>query len=345
MRHFIRINKVLYRIIAAGLLLALVSCGKTDKTRVIKLASTLPMSHPVSKALVFLANRVKKESGGKLKIEIYPSGQLGSEREALELLQIGSIGMTKVSAAALESFDPAFKAVDMPYIFTSNEQRFRVLDSQLGKQLLLGAQKFWLRGLCYYDAGSRSFYTVNKPVRTPADLKGLKIRVQNSDIAVEMIRDLGAAATPIPFGELYSALQQGVVDGAENNPPSLYFSRQYEVVKYYTLDEHTAIPDVLLISTILWNRLTPQEHQWIQEAADSSAAYQREIWARLSQESLDKMKQAGVTVIRPDKSAFVKKVQPLYDQFKEEDPKLDSMINRIRDMERNNPANSEEINK
>jgi len=167
-------KKAIHKLLIVLSMLFLISCGQSSKTRVIKLASTLPMSHPVSKALVYLANQVKKKSNGRLKIEIYPSGQLGSEREALELLQIGSIGMTKVSAAALESFDPAFKAVDMPYIFKNKEERFKVLDSKIGKQLLLGAQKFWLRGLCYYDAGSRSFYTVNKAVHTPADLKGLR---------------------------------------------------------------------------------------------------------------------------------------------------------------------------
>ncbi len=327
-------QKALHKLLIVLCMLFLVSCGHSGKTRVIKLASTLPMSHPVSKALVYLANQVKKESNGKLKIVIYPSGQLGSEREALELLQIGSIGMTKVSAAALESFDPAFKAVDMPYIFKNKKERFKVLDSKIGKQLLLGAQKFWLRGLCYYDAGSRSFYTVNKAVNTPDDLKGLKIRVQNSDIAVAMVRDLGAAATPISFGELYSALQQGVVDGAENNPPSLYFSRQYEVVKYYSLDEHSAVPDVLLISTILWKRLTPQEQKWVQDAADSSAVYQRKIWAQLSQKSLDEIQKAGVKIIHPDKSAFAKKVQPLYNQYKEKDPQIYNTIKEIQDMEK-----------
>jgi len=332
-----KLENPLFKILAVAIgCLLVVSCGSKSNTRVIKLASTLSPSQPVTKAMKFMAKRLKEKSDGQLQIKIYPSGQLGDEREALELLQIGSIGMTKVSAAALESFDPAFKAVDMPYIFKNDDQRFKILDSKIGRELLLGSQKYWMRGLCYYDAGSRSFYTVKKPVRTPADLKGLKIRVQNSDIAVQMIRQLGGAATPIPFGELYSALQQGVVDGAENNPPSLYFSRQYEVIDYYTLDKHTSIPDVLLISTVLWNHLTPQQQQWMQEAADESAVYQRKIWAKLEKKALDEMKDAGVKIIRPDKSPFVKKVQPMYEEYKTTHPDLYKRIHEIRQMQNEN---------
>jgi len=310
----------------------LVSCGKSN-VRVIKLASALSPSHPVTKAMKYMAKQLKKKSNGKLQIKVYPSGQLGDEREALELLQIGSIGMTKVSAAAVESFNPNFKAVDMPYIFKNDKQRFRVLQSKIGKSLLLGSQKYWMRGLCYYDAGSRSFYSTNKPIRKPSDLKGMKIRVQNSDIAVQMVQQLGGSATPVPFGELYSALQQGVVDGAENNPPSLYFSRQYEVSKYYSLDKHTSIPDVLFISTILWNQLNSQQQKWIQEAADESAKYERKLWAQLTKKSLKEIKESGVKIIHPDKSLFAKKVQPMYERYKTEHPDLYKKIQAIIQMQ------------
>ena len=188
--------------------------------------------------------------------DIYPSGQLGAERELIELLQIGSLAMTKVSTAPLESFVPEMKIFGIPYVFRDAEHRWKVLNGSIGKQLLLAGEPFFLRGMCYYDAGSRSFYSMDKPIKSPADLEGLKIRVMKSITAVNMVQALGGSPTPIPWGELYTALQQGVVDGAENNPPSFFFSRHYEVCKYYSLDEHTAVPDILLMSTVIWYRLT-----------------------------------------------------------------------------------------
>jgi len=282
--------------------------------------------------------KLQKKSNGTMRIKIYPSGQLGSEREALELLQIGSVGMTKVSAAALESFDPAFKAVDMPYIFKNKKQRFRVLNGKIGKDLLKSTTQYLMHGLCYYDAGSRSFYGTGKPVRKPSDLKGKKIRVQNSNIAVQMIQQLGGSATPIPFGSLYSALQQGVVDAAENNPPSLYLSHQYEVVNYYSLDKHTSVPDVLLVSTTLWKQLTPQQQQWLQESANESAKYEKKVWAKTTKKALKKIKQSGVKIIHPDISLFRKKVQPMYKRYKSNYPKVYKRIQKIKQFQNENSS-------
>ncbi|MCL4169612.1 UNVERIFIED_CONTAM: hypothetical protein GTU68_011598, partial [Idotea baltica] len=228
--------------------------------------------------MVYMADELERRSGGKLKIQIYPSGQLGSERQCLELLQIGSLDMTKVSAAPLENFSPKTKVLSLPYIFRDEDHAWKVFAGDIGKELLVGAEKYWLRGLCFYDAGSRSFYTKDRPIRTPDDLKGLKIRVQNSQTALQMVSTLGGSPTPISFGELYTALQQGVVDGAENNAPSLYTSRHYEVCKYYSIDEHAMVPDVLLIGTNTWNRLSEQEQTWLQEAADASVTEQRKLW-------------------------------------------------------------------
>jgi len=225
-------------------LLALSSCGKDSKVTVVKLAHCLDQSHSVHKAMVFMNEKLVEKSGGKMRIDIYPSGQLGNERELIELLQIGSLGMTKVSASPMESFVPEMKIFSLPYVFRSEDHLWRVLGSDIGKQLLLAGQDYYLRGMCYYDAGSRSFYIKDRPVNSPEDLKGMKIRVMKSKTAVDMIQALGGSATPISWGELYTALQQGVVDAAENNPPSFYLSRHYEVCKYYCLDEHTSIPDI-----------------------------------------------------------------------------------------------------
>jgi len=251
-----------------------------------------------------------------MRLEIYPSGQLGSERELVELLQIGSLAMTKVSSSPLESFVPEMKIFSLPYVFRDKAHYERVLASDIGKSLLLAPEKVRLRGMGYYDAGSRSFYTTEKAIRTPADLKGLKIRVQKSETSVQMIAAMGGAATPISWGELYTALQQGVVDGAENNPPSLYLSRQYEVCKYYTLDEHTAVPDILLMSLHIWESLTPEQQGWLQQAVDDSVVYQRELWAKASNEALAAIEASGVEIIRPDKAPFMAAVAGMKAKYK-----------------------------
>src|SRR5690606_929330 len=183
-------------------------------------------------------------------------------------------------------------------------------------------------GLCYYDAGSRSFYTKSHPIETPDDLKGLKIRVMESATSMAMVKNLGGAPTPITWGELYTALQQGVVDGAENNPPSFYLSRHYEICKYYSIDEHTVLPDVLVVGTHLWDKLNPQEQKWLQEAAKRSVEHQRELWAISEQEALDAVKAAGVKVNYPDKAAFVESVQSIYDQYKN-DTENNSLFQQI----------------
>ena len=259
---------------------------------------------------------LEKNSKGDLKLEIYPNQQLGSERQCLELLQIGSLDMTKVSAAVMENFSPNMKVLGLPFLFKNKEQTFNILDGEIGKELLDGGKKYWLKGLGYYDAGSRSFYTKEAPILKPENLEGLKIRVMESVTAMNMVRNLGGSPTPISAGELYTALQQGVVDGAENNPPTFYLSRHYEVCKFYSLDEHTTIPDVLIMSTHLWNKLSEKEQVWVQKAVDSSVKYQRELWAKAEKDAIEAVKKAGVTVVMPDKSTFQEKMGSLYDDYK-----------------------------
>ena len=309
--------KVGYRwFLGLVLLIVISACETGNETRVIKLAHGLDVNHSVHKAMLKMGEDLEKLSGGKMSIKIYPNQQLGSERESLELLQIGSLDMTKVSVGVLENFAPDMKVFGIPFLFRDKQHSFSVLDGPIGKKLLEEGEKFWLKGLCYYDAGSRSFYTKDKQVTTPDDLKGLKIRVMESATAMDMVRSLGGAPTPISWGELYTSLQQGVVDGAENNPPSFYLSRHYEVCKYYTINEHTMLPDALLVSTHLWNKLSEQEQEWLQEAADNSVAYQRELWAISEKQALEEVEKAGVEVIYPDKAPFEEAVQGIYDQYK-----------------------------
>jgi tripartite ATP-independent transporter DctP family solute receptor len=304
-------------------------CGADKKLTVIKLAHGLNPSHPVHQAMLFLSERVSEKSNGRMRIDIYPSEQLGSERECLELLQIGSIAMTKVSCSVLEGFVPAMSVLSLPYLFKNEEHRFKILEGEIGKQLLLKGEKYWLRGLCYYDAGNRSFYTKDKPVLSPSDLEGLKIRTQESQTSMKMVQALGGSPTPIAWGELYSALQQGVVDGAENNPPSFHLSRHYEVCRFYCLDEHTGVPDVLLISTKIWHGLSPELKELLQEAADESAVYQKKLWKDATQLALDEVQKSGVKIYYPDKRLFIEKVKPIYEEYKSQ-PEIYQIIQRIK---------------
>lgn len=294
------------------LLASLCACKGKDDTTVLKLAHALDTQHPVHQALDYMAERLAYHSGGTMRVDIYPAGQLGTERELMELLQIGSLAMTKVSSSPMEGFVPAMKIFSVPYVFRDNEHFWQVLNSDIGRELLVAGESVRLRGLAYYDAGSRSFYSVNKPVHTPADLGGMKIRVQLSPTAIEMVRAFGGSATPISWGELYTALQQGVVDGAENNPPSFYSSKHYEVAKYFTLNEHTMVPDIILISQYIWNGLTEQQQKWLQQAMDESVIYQRELWQQSTAESLAAVEAAGVQIIRPDKQPFMEQVQGMH---------------------------------
>ncbi len=297
-------------------LVAVAGCRTQDGTRVLKLAHGLDVSHPVHAAMVHMADRLAETSGGRMRVEIHPSGQLGEERELIEMLQIGSLAMTKVSASPLESFVPEMAVFSIPYVFRNNAHLRQVLDGEIGHGLLVAGEQYYLRGLCYYDAGPRSFYTTGTAVRTPDDLSGLKIRVQKSITSTRMVRALGGSATPIDWGELYSALQQGVVDGAENNLPSFFLSRHYEVSRYYTVDEHTWVPDVLLISTHVWERLSSEERHWLEEAVASSVIEQRRLWREASQHALAQVRAAGVEIIEPDKVAFRRAVQPLFDSYR-----------------------------
>lgn len=281
------------------------------------MAHGLDVNHSVHLAMVKMGVDLNELSDGKLILEIYPSQQLGTERQCLELLQIGSLDMTKVSVGVLENFAPKMKVLGLPFLFRDRQHAFKVLDGPVGRQLLEDGEKYWLKGLGYYDAGSRSFYTKDRPINSPDDLDGLKIRVMESVTAIDMVTSLGGSPTPISWGELYTALQQGVVDGAENNPPSFYLSRHYEVCKYYSLDEHTVLPDVLLAGTHLWNRLSLEEKEWLTQAVENSIIYQRKLWMESEKEALEAVQEAGVKIIRPDKTLFSDKIKGIYKQYRE----------------------------
>jgi len=315
-------------VISFWLLLFATACAPAPEGHVvIRLGHGLDTTHPVHKAMMHLAERLAEKSGGSMELKVYSSGQLGSERECLELLQVGGLGMTKISTAVLESFDPVFQVFGLPYLFRDEAHKHAVLDGPIGRELLATPTDKLMRGLCFYDAGSRSFYA-KKPIREPSDLEGLKIRVQESPAAFALIRAFQASPTPISWGELYTALQQGIVDGAENNPPSFYLSRHYEVCKYFTLNEHTSVPDVLLVSEVLWQSLSPEQQNWLQVAADESAVFQRGLWTAASEEALEAVAAAGVEIIYPDRAAFRETVAGLHD-VADQDPVIGPVYRAI----------------
>ncbi len=323
--------KINYILSTLLLIFLIYGCSGPGGVRILKLGHGLDTSHPVHAAMLFLAEKAEEKSNGKMIVQVYPNQQLGTERELVELLQIGSLSMTKVSTAAMEGFAPKIKILGQPYLFRNDEHQNRVLRGPIGKELLAAGEKFWLKGLCFYDAGKRSFYTKDTPIEVPGDIAGLKIRVMESPTAVNMVQNFGGSPTPVSFGELYTALQQGIVDGAENNPPSLVTSRHYEVCKYYSLNEHTAIPDMMLVSTKVWDLLSDEERQWLQEAADESAVHQFKLWEESVAESMQVLEEAGVQVTYPDKTPFKEAAEQIYEAMKVTDPEMYTLVEKIRE--------------
>jgi tripartite ATP-independent transporter DctP family solute receptor len=311
---------------------AVISSGNKNTEKIInlKVAHSLDSQHPIHLALEYMKERMSELSGGTVNIDIYSGGVLGNSTNCIEQLQNGTLAMAQTAASPIEGFVPEMAIFSLPYVFRNREHYWKVLDSQLGKDLLMKGQKKNFLGLCYYDAGSRNFYTKDKPVETPEDLKGLKIRVMNSKTAMDMIRALNASPTPIAFGELYTSLQQGVVDGAENNPPSFYTSRHFEVCKYLSMDGHTRIPDVLLVSSKVWKSLPADVKVWLAQAAEDSSHYQRKLWKEKTDEALLKVKEEGVFVSYPDKQPFIEKVTPLLDSYKGSE--IGNLLEKIRGM-------------
>ncbi len=313
----------LYKISIIIILLLQFSCKQEGRIKTLSFAHNLPVSHPVHKGVEAFKTHLENISEGKLTLKIYANGQLGSEREVLELLQIGSVSMTKVSGAAMSNFVPEYRVLGVPYLFRDKSHLFKVLEGEIGEQLLQKGTASWLRGLCFYDAGSRSFYTKNKFIKKPEDLDGVKIRVMSDKMSVAMVEALGGAPTPMSFGELYTALQQGVVDGAENNAPSFVTSRHFEICKYYSLDAHSYVPDVVIMGTKFLNLLTKEEQQWVFDAAKKSAQDQKKFWKVSEDTSMDILKESGVEFFKPNKGLFADKTRQIKTAFiKNEEMKI-----------------------
>ncbi len=300
--------------------------GSNVYAATLKLSHALPTEHPVHQSLEYFADQVKKEAN--LRVKVYPNGTLGDESEGLQMVQNGTVAFTKASAATLNTFTPDYKLLSLPYLYKDRAQYDAVLNGPIGEEILASSRDAGFIGLAFLDAGSRSFYT-SKPIKTPDDLKGLKIRVQNSALSIDTIKALGGTPVPLPYGELYSAMQQGVVDGAENNVPSYYSSRHYEVKNVFSRDNHTMVPDVLVISTSVWDSLTDEQREGVRKAAKETVKVQEDNWAKYVEKATQDLKQHNVTFVESDIAKFQAAVQPVYDKFKTDNPDLVPLLDQI----------------
>lgn len=281
-----------------------------------RLAETHPPDYPTTLADKKFAELVKEKSDGRIKIDVFPSSQLGEEKAVIEQVQIGAIEFTRVSTGAMASFNKDYGVFSLPYIFDSEDHMWRFLNGEHGEKLLNSLESSKMKGLAYYDAGARSFYT-KEPVKTIDDVKGKKIRVIQNQVNIDLMKALGASATPMAYGEVYSSIQTGVIDGAENNYPSYYSSKHYEVAKYYLLDKHQRVPEVLLISKGTWDKLSDEDQKIIKQAAFDSIQYQRDEWKKYEKDSEDKVKAAGSVITEvTDLKPWQEAVKPVIDKYR-----------------------------
>jgi tripartite ATP-independent transporter DctP family solute receptor len=296
--------------------------GPTTAARVLRVAHALPTSHPVHEGIVFMARRAEELSQGRLRLEVFPAEQLGNETQCLEQTQAGTLAITKVSAGAIGNFVSSYRVFSLPYLFRDADHLWNVLEGEVGRSLLdrlsVGndGRPSGLKGLGFYDSGSRNFYS-KTAILSPSDLRGRKVRVMADAVAMDAIQAMGGAATPIPWGELYTSLQQGVVDAAENNPPTLLSSRHYEVGRHFTMSHHMRIPDVLVMSQRVWDTLSPEEQAWIQQAATESVDVQRELWVKSTDDALAQLRQMGVEIHEVDAEPFRAAVAPVIAKYSE----------------------------
>jgi tripartite ATP-independent transporter DctP family solute receptor len=296
---------------------------------VLRSSDTHPDGYPTVEAVKYLGDLVKERSNGRIEIEVFHSAQLGQEKDTIEQTQFGVIDMNRVSLGPFNNIIEETQVPSLPYIFRSVDHMHKVMDGEIGQEILDAFSAHDLVGLVFYDAGSRSFYNRQKPVESMADLSGMKFRVMQSDLFVDMVNALGANATPMPYGEVYSSIQTGVIDGAENNWPSFESSGHFEVAGYYTLDEHLIVPEVLVMSKKSWDKLSAEDQALIRQAAKDSVPHMRKLWAEREAASEAKVREAGVKIVNDiDKTPFIEAMKPVYEKYVTSD-KLKDLVARI----------------
>lgn len=312
--------------------LLLTACSKRKGARPLFAAESQPADYPTTQGLFALDRFLDESTNGEMRIRVYPGGQLGAEKDTLELAVFGGVDLTRVNLGPITSIAPLTSVLALPFLFRSISHARATFDGSVGRTILDSLSEHGLRGLCFYDSGARSFYNTQRPIRSPEDMAGMKVRVPNSDIYVQMIRALGANATPIPFGEVYQALVQGVVDGAENNFPSYEGTRHFEAAKFYSLTRHVMAPEVLVASGKTWEKMGVEERQFLQEGADRSVSIMRSQWDSRVETARRRVTAAGVRIVEDlDHDAFEKAMTPVWDRFVTS-PKMESIINQIKEV-------------
>ena len=300
---------------AFGALLAAGAVTGASAQTVLRSADIHPNGYPTVEAVRFMGELLDKKTSGRIKINVFPAAQLGQEKDTIEQTRFGVIDMNRINMAPFNNLIPATNVPSLPFIFRSVAHMRKVMDGPIGDSILKEFEKHGLVGLAFYDSGARSFYNSKRPINTPADMKGLKIRVQQSDMFIALVSALGANATPMNFGEVYSGLQTGVIDGAENNWPSFESTKHFEVSKFYSQTEHSLSPEVLVMSKASFDKLSPADQKAVKEAARESVAKMRELWDAREKASEAKVRAGGAVVNTVAKQPFIDAMKPVYERF------------------------------
>lgn len=301
--------------VACGVTLGSVGQGDAAETVTLRIASVSSPAHHHNAALRWYADRVAKRTNGSLELRVVEAAQLGGERDYIEGMILGSIEMAQVSTGPIAGFIPEFDLFSLPYVFRNTDHFVKVVNGPVGAKFFELLEKRGIKGLSWFDNGYRSVFNRKRSVRTPEDMKGLKIRVMESPIMVDTINSMGGSATPMAYGELYTALQQGVLDGAENAPGNVLNDKFYEVTKYYSLTNHFRPPGVVGISLKVWNRLSKEHQAVLLDEAKALQTYEIELTQKVQQEAIEQLKAKGVQINEVDFDAFLKAVKPVHDKF------------------------------
>jgi tripartite ATP-independent transporter DctP family solute receptor len=325
-------NMKLFRTLTAASAAVFFAGASIAQTITLRSADTHPEDYPTVQAVKYMSDLLQKSTDGRIKIEVFHSRQLGEEKDTIEQTRFGVIDMNRVNLAPFNNLIPETAVPGLPFVFRSVEHMRKVMDGPIGDEILAAFTPHDLIGLAFYDSGARSFYNTKHAIHTPGDLKGLKIRVQQSDLFIAMINALGANATPMPFGEVYSSLQTGVIDGAENNWPSYESTKHYEVAKFYSLSQHSLSPEVLVMSKAAWDKLSADDQKAVKDAARASVAKMRELWDARESSSRATVEAAGSQINEVGKAPFIEAMKPVYAQFVTDD-KLRDLVARIQAVE------------
>lgn len=316
------------KLAATALVAATLMISTASAQTVLRSSDTHPDGYPTVEAVKAFGELLSQKTDGRYSVEVFHSAQLGQEADTIEQTQFGVIDLNRISIGAFGTQVPEATVTQLPYIFRSADHFHAVLDGPIGEEILASFEAVDLIALAFYDGGARSFYNTSKPINSPADMVGMKFRVMGSDIFVDMVAAFGGNATPMPYGEVYSSLQSGIIDGAENNYPSFDTAGHAEVAKFYSLNEHLMVPEVLVISKIVWDGLTAEDQALFREAAKESVAKQRELWRAKEVESKAKVEALGAVINEVDKAPFIEAMKPVYEKYVT-DPKLQDLVARI----------------